>query len=436
MDIYYKDAFIVDVEKGESRKGSIAVKNGVIAEVGEILPEKGMKIVDCEGLYAAPGLINLHVHLFGTGRPAKALGGGKAQERLVKIVKSAPGKAVLRILMERAAETELKSGVTTVRTVGDFCGIDSELKKKTASGKGRARGLRMFVSGYALTVPGGHGAGTFALVGNSVRELEELTEQAVAEGADLIKICITGGVMDAKKRGEPGEVRMELPYVKAVCDRAHALGKRVAAHVQSKRGAEIAAFGGVDTIEHGAPLGAEAAAELAARGGAVVVTYSPALPNAKLGAEATKLNETAKFNSETVMKGMTECALQAPAYGIKVGLGTDASCPFCTQSGMWRELLYYSVCTGVSAAEALKTATLGNARILGIADETGSLEAGKRADMAVLFSDPLSDLTAYSRIKYVSAGDRFIKDPRPSRMPEIEKLLDKMCAELLSAQRG
>ena len=430
MDLFFQNAAIVDVENGKVTNGSIAVKDGIITAIGKIQPENGMKVIDCTGLYAAPGLINMHVHLFGTGRPAKALGGGKAQERLVKIVKTPIGKIVLRKLMESAAETQLLSGVTTIRTVGDFCGIDFELKKKTEEFKGRARGLRMFVSGYAITVPGGHGAGTFALVGRTEEELEKLVDEAVEKGADLIKICITGGVMDAKKRGEPGEVRMEQKYVKAVCDRAHAFGKKVAAHVQSSRGAEIAAFGGVDTIEHGAPLTAEAAGELSRRGGAVIVTYSPALPNARLGFEATKLNETAQYNSEVVMNGMTECATEAEKYGIKIGLGTDASCPFCTQSGTWRELVYYSKCVGVSAAETLKTATLGNAEILGIADKTGSLAVGKSADVVFLHSDPFKDLSAYRDIKYISAQKRFIVDPKPKRMPDIESLLDEMSAKL------
>ena len=130
------------------------------------------------------------------------------------------------------------------------------------------------------------------------------------------------------------------------------------------------------------------------------------------------------------MNGMTECATEAGRYGIKIGLGTDASCPFCTQSGTWRELVYYSKCVGVSAAETLKTATLGNAEILGIADKTGSLAVGKSADVVFLHSDPFKDLSAYRDIKYISAQKRFIVDPKPKRMPDIESLLDEMSAKL------
>ena len=430
MDLFFGNVNIADVLTGAVYKGNIAVKGGRIVGIGDVSPEKGMKVIDCEGMYAAPGLINLHVHLFGTGRPAKALGGGKAQERLVRLVRTPVGKAVLYKIMESNAETELKSGVTTIRTVGDFSGVDFKLKRNVEKGRSRARGLRMLVSGHAITVAGGHGAGTFALTGNTSEELEKLVDDAVREGADLIKICITGGVMDAKRRGAPGEVRMELPFVKAVCDRAHSYGKKVASHVQSSLGAEIAVRGGVDTIEHGAPIEGGTAEIFGSRGGAVVVTYSPAIPNALLGAEATKLDETAKFNSEVVMNGMTECAKSAPAYGIKIGLGTDASCPFCTQSGMWRELVYYSKRVGVTPGEAVRTATLGNAEILGIADETGSISVGKSADIVILKENPLKDPRAYSEIEYISARGRLLVKPKPSKMPDIEALLDKITEEL------
>ena len=322
------------------------------------------------------------------------------------------------------------TALTTLRAVGDLFGSDIALKRKTDAGKGAAAGLRMFVSGMAITAPGGHGAGTFARTAETPEEFEKLVEKNVTEGADFIKICITGGVMDAKKRGEPGEVKMTQAQVSAVCSRAHALGKKVAAHVQSKAGAELAAIGGVDTIEHGAPLTEESVRLLRERKGAQVVTCSPALPCARLPHEVTKLGEAASYNSEVVMQGMIDGAAQAAAAGIAVGIGTDASCPFCTQYNMWREVLWFEKCMNISAAEALYTATLGNARILGVGDETGSIREGKSADILLLEGNPIADLTALRDIDCMFAQGRFISHPKPKRLPAIEAQLDRLTEEL------
>ena len=389
----------------------------------------GYKAIVADGLYAVPGLINLHVHLFGTGKPSKALGGGKAQQRLLRFIRTGVGKRILGKMVESSAKNQLRSGVTTLRAVGDLFGSDLTLKRKVQKGKGGAAGLRMFVSGMAITVPGGHGAGTFARTAETEEGLVRLVDDAVQSGADLIKICITGGVMDAKKRGEPGEVKMTLEQVRAVCDRAHALGKKVAAHVQSEGGAQIAALGGVDTVEHGAHLNEERVSALKARGGAQIVTCSPALSCARLPHEVTKLNELSSFNSEVVMRGMVAGAKQAMQSGIKVGMGTDSSCPFCTQYNMWREVLWFEKMVGVSAAQALRTATLGNAEILGINAVTGSLREGKSADILLLERDPLNDLSALRDISVLFAQGRRIR-PHPKRIPAIEAALDKLTEEL------
>lgn len=433
MKYIVSDCSVVDVENnGVILPNRDIFVNGKTIE--KILPHgkspKGYRVVKAGGMYAVPGLINLHVHLFGTGRPSKALGGGKAQQRLLRFIQSRLGKHILSKMVGASAKNQLYSGVTTLRCVGDLFGSDIALKRRTDAGKGGARGLRMFASGMAITVLGGHGAGTFARTADTVEGLERLVDEAVSAGADFIKICITGGVMDAKKRGEPGEVKMDLEQVRAVCARAHACGKKVAAHVQSERGAEIAAVGGVDTVEHGAPLSEAAMRILCERQGAQVVTCTPALPNARLPHEVTKLNEMAAYNSEVVMQGMLAGAKQAMEAGLSVGMGTDSSCPFCTQYNMWREVVWYRKMTGVSAADALAAATLGNAKILGIGDLTGSLCAGKSADILLLSENPLNDLSALQRIEGMFAQGRYIAHPCPRRIPAIEAELDKLTEEL------
>ena len=436
MDYIIADCTVVDVENCSLAEGRDIYVSGEkivrVAPAGD--RPRGAKVIDGRGRYAVPGLINLHVHLFGTGRPSKILGGGKLQKAVLAFIRTPAGRAVLSRLVASAAKNELMSGVTTLRAVGDFYGSDIALRDKCNAGKGSAAGLRMYVSGIAITAPGGHGDGTFALAAASPDELRKLTLKQIAAGVDFIKICITGGVMDASKRGEPGEVKMTEEQVRAVCDCAHASGKRVAAHVQSTRGADIAARCGVDTIEHGAPLTDSGLGLLKARGGAQVVTLSPAIPCWLLPRQFTKLNEDASYNSSVVTRGMLEGAKQAMAAGIPVGLGTDASCPFCTQYNMWREVQWFGIASGISPAQCLKMATLGNAAILGIDRITGSIGEGKSADILLLGNNPFSDLSALRDIDCMFVRGRLINHPSPSRSGDMERMLDELTEELKNAK--
>lgn len=429
----YTGCNLIDVENGCTvvENVDIYVADGKIEKIaphGET--EEGYRKEDMTGLYAAPGLVNAHVHLFGTGRPSKALSGGSAQRLLIKFVSTRLGRFVLNKLVESSAYNELLSGVTALRAVGDLKYSDVALKKRIEKGKSKARGLKILVSGPAITAPGGHGDGTFADSADTPEGLEALVDERADRGADLIKVCVTGGVTDSKKRGEPGELRMTFDEVEAVCSRAHERGLKVAAHAESAPGAELSARAGVDTIEHGGKLSEEAFGMLEARGGAVVATYSPAIPCAKLSAEITRLSEMAAYNSEVAAENMTAACLQAFAGGVEVGMGTDASCPFSTQYGMWREIEWFALMTGVSAARAFETATAGNARVLGIYDETGSLTAGKRADIIFTSANPAENAEALREIEAVVAGGRFIGKPRPKRMPKLDAVLDKLTEEM------
>ena len=429
----YANCNIVDVENGCKvlENSDIFVVDGKIADIRPHgVATYGWKVEDMKGAYAAPGLINLHAHLFGTGMPSKVISGGGAQKAVLKLLYTPLGKFVLSRLVASAAKQQLMSGVTTLRAVGDFRNSDIELAAKLRAGKGAARGLRMYASGPAITVAGGHGAGTFALTAEKPEELAALAVANIDAGADFVKICITGGVTDAKKRGEPGELKMTAEQVKAVCDAAHARGKRVAAHIQSKEGMEIAATCGVDTAEHGALMSENALRLFKERGGAVVATFSPALPYFKLPPEITKLGEDCAYNSEIVLNGMKDAAHQAADNGVAVGMGTDASCPFCTQYGTWREVVYFNRAGGFTPEQSLYTATLGNAKVLRIDDETGSLEKGKSADIVFTKGNPVRDLTELSRVFCVVAQGREIAKPKVKRNKKIDKLLVNMTSTL------
>ena len=382
------------------------------------------QIIDLQGQYLLPGLINLHAHLFGTGKPSKALGGGGSQKALMKFVHSPLGKPVIDKMVKDHALTALHSGVTTIRSSGDFVYSDVRIRDKI--NRGEILGPRLLVPGPAITCIGGHGDGTFAITNNDPQVLASYVDQNDQHHVDCIKICVTGGVMDAKVKGEPGVVKMTLEQVQAVCQRAHEYGYQVASHTESSQGIRIALEGGVDTIEHGSFLDDELIALFKARQSAFIVTTSPALPLARLSPEITKLNDLCVYNSEVVLKGMIDGAKKAMANHIPVGLGTDESCPLVTAYNMWREIYYFHKFYDVSNAFALHTATLGNAKIIGLSEVTGSIEVGKCADLIVVKENPLEDLKRLKDIQMVMAKGHLIEHPRYKTLPQVDEWLDSL----------
>ncbi len=251
--------------------------------------------------------------------------------------------------------------------------------------------------------------------------------QIAATNPDWIKLMITGGVMDASEEGEPGVLRMPPELVRAACDQAHELGYRVAAHVESPEGVRVALENGVDTIEHGAQPNEEILELFKERGAADICTISPAVPYTLFPLEDSHAPEIAKTNGKVVMDGIIACAKGCLAEGIPVGLGTDSGCPFITHYDMWRELVYFQKYCDVSADFALHTATQINAEILGLADEIGTLEAGKSADLIVCDANPLEDLSRLRKLRAVICQGRLYKNPRPRKMANVERLLDIYC---------
>ena len=382
---------------------------------------RGYDVIDLNGKFVVPGLVNPHVHLFGTGMPSKVISGGNSQKAVMKIVNTKLGDAILGILVKSAARQQLLSGVTTVRAVGDFKYSDVKLRDKINSGK--VIGPRLKVSGPAITVPGGHGDGTFSMTSDTEDGLRALVRKNKEAGVDFIKICVTGGVIDAKVRGEPGEVKMNEAQTAAVVDEAHKLGLRVASHTESFKGVEITAKTGVDTVEHGAPLTPEMAEEMKKTSSAMVVTYSPALP-------LQKLDPICVYNTGIVVDNMTQGAKDCIENDILLGMGTDSSCPFATQYNMWREVYFFQKRVGVSNAYALSVATLNNAKVVGVDDVTGTIEKGKCADMIVMSRNPLDDLTALRDLDMIVVRGKIIENPRPKRNGNIERELDGISLNL------
>lgn len=400
---------------------TIYVEDGVITGICEGgAADSAGAIIDLEGRYIMPGLINLHVHLPATGKPKKRQSDPKKLAQLVRRNKLV--YAVAKEICRRSAKTQLYSGVTTIRTVGGVADIDSSLRDELSAPG--AVGPRMLVSNMAVSVPGGHMAGSLAYEAHSAEEAAMYVRKIAEEKPDLIKLMVTGGVLDAEKRGEPGVLRMPQEYIRAACDAAHELGLKVAAHVESSEGVRAALEGGVDTIEHGAPLDDELIALFKKTGAALVCTLSPALPYAYFDRKITGVSEDDQYNGRVVMDGIIAAAKAAVKNGIPVGLGTDTGCPYCTHYGTWREIEWFSRYVGVSKTFALHTAMLGNAKILGLEDQIGTIRVGKCADMVVTEDDPLVDPAALSRPEYVIRAGLVIKQPEIRPYKAAEKQLD------------
>lgn len=401
---------------------SIIVDDDKIAAITktEDIP-KEYKVIDLKGKYIMPGLINMHVHLAGSGKPQKKQ---RDNEKLVKGLLGNPlTRAIAYRMVKDFAKTELMSGVTTIRTVGGLADFDTRARDEIY--EGRAIGPRIIAANEGISAPGGHMAGSVAVAAHSIDEALAQVDKAKEQRADIIKLMITGGVMDAKAKGVPGELKMSPEMVKAVCNKAHKLGYMVAAHVESPEGVRVALEGGVDSIEHGAKPDDNIIRLFKEKEAFLCTTISPALPYALFDRSISNASEVEQYNGNVVFEGIIENSKAALANGIPVVLGNDVGCPWITQYDFWRELFYFHKYVGVSNSFALYTATLNSAKLAGIGDVTGSIEAGKCADMIVTRDNPLEDLRALRNVDMVIARGNIYDNPKFKIRKNVAYELDK-----------
>lgn len=377
--------------------------------------------VDLEGKYILPGLMNMHVHLAGNGKPQKKQ---RDNEKLVRTLMSNPiSRGIAYKMVSKYAEIELMSGVTTIRTMGGLGDFDTRLRDEIL--KGKKIGPRILAANEGISVPGGHMAGSVAVAAANVSQALAQLEKSEKQGVDLVKLMITGGVLDAKEKGVPGELKMSPNMVRAVCERAHAAGYTVAAHAESTEGVRVALENGVDSIEHGAKLDDALIQLFKERGAYLCTTISPALPYALFDRSITNASEVEQYNGNVVFEGVIECAKAALEHDIPVVLGNDVGCPWITQYDFWRELYYFHKYVGVSNRFALYTATGRSAEICGLGDVTGTIAPGKCADMIVTAENPLEDLRTLRNVDMVIARGNKIDHPKVKVNEIVAAELDK-----------
>jgi imidazolonepropionase-like amidohydrolase len=388
------------------RTGKITAEQVIVIEGDKIVkvePASSVKAfaadhtIDLPHATVLPGLIDAHTHL--TFNPDFGYD---------TLAISIPREALIGA---RNARVTLEAGFTTVRNVAADGYADVALRD--AINAGDVPGPRMLVSGPALSITGGHCDNdllpyeyhaTADGVADGVEQVQHKVREIIKYGADLIKVCATGGVLS--KGDDPNASQYTLEELKAIVSDAHRLGRKVAAHAHGAQGVIWASEAGVDSVEHGHLMNDEAIATLKKNGTYLVPTLYLIDWHREHAAEA-KMPDFVKQKMELVSQAAKANIQKAFRAGVKIGMGTDAA---VYPHGLNAHELAVYVSLGMTPLEAIQTATINDADLLGWSDKIGTLEPGKWADMVAVDGDPLADVTTLQHVKFVMKGGQVIKN--------------------------
>jgi imidazolonepropionase-like amidohydrolase len=382
---------LLDVKTGKLLDSQTIVVVGetiqAISPTAQVQPQAGDTVVDLGGMTVLPGLIDVHTHLTMNTDfdPYRELTSTSAKEAINGVVN---------------ARTTLMAGFTSVRNVGAYRFVDVDLRD--AVNAGQVPGPHMQVSGPLLGITGGHCDENllpiqYHVVGDGVAdgiaEVQHKVRENIKYGADLIKICATGGVLS--KGDDPQASQYTLEEMQAIVADAHRLGRKVAAHAHGAQGILWATEAGVDSIEHGSYINDEAIAEMKKRGTYLVPTLYLEDWMLEKG-NLPPFYHQKMLDTIAVAKGNIKHAMQA---GVKIALGTDAAVyPHGLNA---HELDVYVNQLGMAPLAALQTATVNAADLMGWTAKTGTLEAGKWADIIAVEKNPLEDVRVLQDVKFV-----------------------------------
>ncbi len=390
---------MLDVKTGKTLTGQTIVTQGdKITSVGaEAQVPAGATVIELPNATVLPGLIDAHTHITFTPNFGYS-----------RLAISVPREALTGA---RNAKVTLEAGFTTIRNVGASGYADVALRD--AVNAGDVPGPRMLVSGPALSITGGHCDNnllpfdyhaTNGGVADGVEAVQHKTREIIKYGADLIKVCATGGVLS--KGDNPQHSQYTLDEMKAIVTDAHRLGRKVAAHAHGAEGIRWASMAGVDSIEHGSYIDDAAIAEMKKNGTYLVPTLYLMdwfFENAeKIG---TPPDLIAK--GREVMPAARKNVARAFAAGVKVGFGTDAA---VYPHGLNAHEFAVMVKLGLTPLQAIQSATINDADLLGWSDKIGTIEPGKWADIIAVDGDPLADVTTLERVKFVMKGGEVVKN--------------------------
>ncbi|NBR32106.1 MAG: amidohydrolase family protein [Sphingomonadaceae bacterium] len=380
---------------------TIIIKDGRISEIlpGLVAGPAGARIINLSDKFVLPGLIDSHVHLDSDA-------GGDAA--LLEGITSSDAATAYRTLGN--AQKTLMAGFTTVRNLGDGTGATLALRDFVAAGKILAP--RIVDAGRSISTTSGHMDGTLSLgedlhsainqenLCDGVESCRHAIRMQIRRGVDVIKIATTGGVNSRIGAGLGRQIFDD--EVKALVDTAHLYKKKIAVHAHGQDGINAALAAGADSIEHGTMLDEESI-KLFKKAGAY---YVPTLSTVNGYLERLKANPNA-YPPDVLAKvqwriSVTGKSLEkAYPAGVKIAFGTDAGVSKHGRNADEFELL---VKHGMSPMAAIQAATVNAADLLGVSNETGSLEAGKAADIIAVAGDPLADVTVLKSVRFVMKG--------------------------------
>ncbi len=391
---------LLDVASGQMlAHRAIIIENDRIAAVVADTPaavRAGDEVIDLSGKYVLPGMIDAHTHM--TMDPKYGL-----DELTMTVPRST-------LVGARNARITLLAGFTTVRNVGAEGYSDVALRD--AINEGDVVGPRMLVSGPPLGITGGHCDDNllpFAFhhsaegVADGIEAVQHKTRETIKYGADVIKICATGGVLS--KGDDPQASQYTEEEMRAIVADAHRLGRKVAAHAHGAQGMRWASDAGVDSVEHGSYIDEETIATLKKNGTYLVPTL---YLSRWLSANMQRIGMPEMYASKmrAIIPIVDANMRRAFASGVKVALGTDAA---VYPHGLNAHEFKVYTDLGMTPARAIQTGTVNAADLLGWSSKVGSITPGKYADIIAVDANPLEDVAALQKVSFVMKGGKVYK---------------------------
>jgi len=386
--------------------GVVVIQGGKIQAAGSgVVIPSGASVIDLGDSTLLPGFIDAHVHLTGES-------GDNWYEDTVNGMRQTVAEQAIR--STDYARKTLLAGFTTVRNVGASDYVDIGLRNSINAGL--VPGPRMLVAAYSLGARGGHcdntgfpynffgsESGIAQGIASGADQFRDAVRIQLKYGADLIKVCATGGVLslsDAVDTPQLTQAEMD-----ALVDEAHRLGKKTAAHAHGAEGAKVAIRAGIDSIEHGSFLDDEALNMMKTRGTyyvptAMAVEFTGRRPRNYPPEIAAKAKAAAESHSSALKR-----AIQ---LGVKIALGTDSA---VSPHGLNAQEFGLLVAHGMAPAAALRAGTQVDSVLLGLDKQLGTLEAGKVADVVAVPGNPLADIHMTEKVSFVMKGGTVYKRP-------------------------
>ena len=393
--------------KKVSKVASVLIEGGTIIDIsdGYVDPDEGDVVIDLNSFTVLPGLMDMHTHLSGESNPQRYM------ERFTMDLDDYAFRSI------QYAEKTLMAGFTTVRDLGGP--VNTSLRD--AINKGYLPGPRIFSAGKSLATTGGHADPTngmkFELMGdpgpddgvvNGISDARKAVRQRYKNGADLIKITATGGVLSVAKNGENPQFKEE--EIRAIVETAKDYDMHVAAHAHGAEGMKRAIRAGVRSIEHGTLMDDETIKLMKENG----TYYVPTISAGEFVAEKAKIDgyypEIIRPKASRIGPQIKNTFERAHKAGVKIAFGTDSGVSYHGDNA--KEFLYMTE-GGMEPIDAIKSATIVAAELLGVEASLGTLQIGKIADIIAVKENPLENITTLENVEFVMKNGKIYKQPLP-----------------------